>query len=92
MKMFDGDLAYLAGCEYDFANPDNGYTQPMSLMSILTGIKLNELTDVCNGFSTDWNKSKNILKEEMIRGGVEPSYFMPTLFHLGPDLVVSKAA
>jgi FAD dependent oxidoreductase len=87
----DGDLAYIAGCEYDFANPDNGYTQPMSLMCLLTGIKLKDLMDVCNGFSSDWKKSKKILKEEMLRGGIEPSYTFPALFHIVDDIFLLMA-
>ncbi len=45
----DGDLAALAGCRYDLGRPDNGATQPMSLMALLAGPSLDEIAPFIRG-------------------------------------------
>lgn len=32
----DGDLAFHASCEFEFGNPENGFTQPMSLLCLIS--------------------------------------------------------
>jgi len=88
----DGDLAAFSGCEYDFANPENGLTQPMSMIGLLSGVKLDEIEDVVNGYSKKtWNESKEILRQEILQGGVDPSYGFPTIFYLAEGLFVMMA-
>ncbi len=87
----DGDLAAQAGCEFDFANQD-GNTQPMSMIGLLTGIKLSDMSDLVNGHhSNGWASDKEAIKADMRKAGLEPSYAMPTLFHLADDLFVMMA-
>jgi hypothetical protein len=87
----DGDLGAAAGCEFELGQPDSGRTQPMSLLCLLTGINLEQVADVVNGHCQDWGPSKARLKAEMNRGGADPSYALPTLFHLADDLYMLMA-
>jgi len=89
-KMFidatgDGDLGAAAGCDFDFGKPEDGLTQPMSLLCLLTGICLEDVIDVTNGY-TDWTNSTGGLKAELERAGNIPSYGRPSLFHVIDDL------
>ncbi len=86
----DGDLACYAGCAWDYADPDTGLTQPMSLLGLLTGIDPLAVRDVTNGFG-DWHESKQRLTDMFRRGGVDPSYGFPSLFHLQDGLFMLMA-
>lgn len=81
----DGDLGKVAGCEFSLGKPENGQMQPMSLLCLITGLKLDEIKDVTSGYA-DWAQSKKDLVDEMVRGGCEPTYAFPTIFHLGGEL------
>lgn len=81
----DGDLAAAAGCGFDFADPETGLTQPMSLLAIISGLRLEEVIDVTNGYG-EWGSSKQKLLEEFRSAGVEPSYAFPSLFHIVDDV------
>ncbi len=84
----DGDLAALAGCQYDYGNPETGKAQPMSLVALLTGLDPDEVMPFTNGHPAyaspghDDLDSKNALAEELHRAGTPPSYTLPVLFHL----------
>ncbi len=86
----DGDLACYAGCDWDFADPDTGLTQPMSLLGLLTGIDPLEVRDVTNGYG-EWRESKLRLKGMFMEGGIETSYGFPTLFQLQDGLFMLMA-
>lgn len=86
----DGDLSAFAGCEFDWAN-EKGLTQPMSMIALLCGIKLNEITPYVNGFHTGWGSGKKRLKDEMLQAGVDLSYAHPTIFYLKDGLFVMMA-
>jgi FAD-dependent oxidoreductase family protein len=81
----DGDLGAATGCEFDFGNPENGLTQPMSLLCLLTGICLDDVIDVTNSYTDRYN-STGKLKAELKSGGNIPSYGCPSLFHVIDDL------
>ncbi len=68
----DGDLAAMAGCGYDFGNPQDGSFQPMSLMALLAGINKEALP------FTDHQK----LLAELARANFVPSYRRPSLWYL----------
>lgn len=88
----DGDLSAFAGCDFDYANPETGLTQPMSMIGLLTGIQLQELRDVVNGYGNKApGASKEALRQEMLRAGVDPSYGLPTMFYLGEGLFALMA-
>ena len=78
----DGDLGALAGCKFDLGRPDNGATQPMSLMALLTGPPLDAVAQFVGGEAEQrqLGKAKANLLAEMRRAGVDPSYQDPTIF------------
>ena len=75
----DGDVAALSGCSYDYGN-DKNEIQPSSLNAIVTGLKLDEVKDflVPHG--------KLLLKEELAKCGITPSYAHPSLFPFGENV------
>lgn len=75
----DGDLGALAGCEYQMGRPEDGATQPMSLMAIIAGpdpVESRQFHDIAAA------DRKEALLAELKRGGHHPSYEAATLFHL----------
>jgi len=85
----DGDLAALAGCGFDWGRPEDGATQPMSMIALVGGIHLDEIRELTNAtpnVETSRGAHKIALRETMQRAGVSPSYGHPTLFHLADDL------
>lgn len=93
----EGDLAALAGCSFDYGNPENGQAQPMSLLAIIGGIDANEIAPF-HRFHTDSasNKdakrhAKQALLNEMKRAGITPSYEAPTLFKITDNLFTLMA-
>jgi hypothetical protein len=86
----DGDLSALAGCQYEVGRPDNGETQPMSLMALLTGIDFAEVGSFCmnNRIPED---GRVLLFEELARAGIKPSYGAPTLIYIRDGLFALMA-
>ena len=89
----NGDLAAQAGCSFRVGHPENGKTQPGSLMAILTGFDEEALVD--EGFSLGKGQTsgeaKKKLYQEIKRAGVEASYSMPTLFTVRPNMLAMMA-
>jgi hypothetical protein len=87
----DGDLSALAGCEFDLGN-EEGLTQPMSMIGLITGIDLKEMPEYVNGHHQNgWGTDKALVKAAMEKGGASPSYANPTLFHLAGGLFAMMA-
>jgi len=82
----DGDLAARAGCGFDLGRPQDGVTQPMSMMMILTGVEFDRIRDFVRGTEKDANAPKIRLLAELQKAGVEPSYSRPTLFRIYDNL------
>ncbi|MCA9056212.1 MAG: FAD-dependent oxidoreductase, partial [Planctomycetaceae bacterium] len=75
----DGDVGALAGCEWEFGEQADCPCQPMSLMGVITAsAEALQKFDRCNGPET-----KDRFREEIQRGGLDPSYAKPTLWYLG---------
>lgn len=89
----NGDLAAQAGCGFDYGHPENGKTQPMSLMAIISG--LNEEQLVSEGFmgkkGLTTEASKRKLYEEIKKAGIQASYTMPTMFAIRPGMIALMA-
>jgi hypothetical protein len=92
----DGNLAALAGCQFDYGHPETHKAQPMSLLALIAGVHYKELNErglmrgdgkssFGKGVSPDESKT-NIVKE-LRRAGIEPSYSGPALFPVRDDLV-----
>ncbi len=85
----DGDLAALAGCQFDYGREGTGETQPMSLMALLTGLDVEKIKKYVRGKS--WAEPKDELFALMSAAGALPSYAKPTLFHIREDLYALMA-
>lgn len=74
----NGDLGALAGCGFELGHPEDGTTQPMTLMAILSGVPA--LGD------EDAREEVAMAKADFLKllqsVGIEPSYRAPSLFAL----------
>lgn len=84
----DGDLAALAGCDFEMGRPENGQTQPMTLTALVCGVEPEAIQPFIGGGNA---AAKRALWEEFRRAGVTPSYTAPTLFHIRDDLYALAA-
>lgn len=86
----DGDLAALAGCRWDYANPTTGKAQPFSLIGMVAGPQLDEIADCVRMVSEarGLGRAKRNLLAEMQRIGLDPSYHSPFMAHVGHGLYV----
>lgn len=97
----DGDVAALAGCGFDYGHPETGQTQPMSLMALLTGIRVSEVDDYVAGGAAPagsapkaggrYRTATRLLLETLDRAGCRPSYTSPTLWCIHEDLFALMA-
>lgn len=88
----DGDLAAAAGCGFDYGRPDRpGEAQPMSLIALLTGLRLDDMRDYLCGQADRYAEVTDRFKAEIEAGGVDPSYARPSLFHVYDDLYLLMA-
>jgi hypothetical protein len=78
----DGDLAARAGCGFDLGRPEDGRTQPFSLMALLSGVpEVVRQRVIPERGSASCLPKKHFLA--MLReAGYEPSYTQPSLFSL----------
>jgi len=82
----DGDLAARAGCGFDLGRPQDGVTQPMSMMAILTGAEHERIKEFVRDRERRASTPKKRLLAELQKAGVEPSYGQPTLFRIYDNL------
>jgi len=82
----DGDVGFLSGCRYELGNPENGFTQPMSLLCLVSGLDFEKCKKYVVGYSDNHLASKMALKAAMESAGVSPSYNLPSLFLLTDGL------
>jgi hypothetical protein len=87
----DGDLAAAAGCGFDMGREEDGHTQPMSLLAILSGIEADQVRGFISDEGLPWGVPLEALRKEMNRAGVEPSYSKPTLFRIHDNLFTLMA-
>ncbi len=81
----DGDLAAMAGCQFDFGRPEDGMSQPFSMIAMLGGLNAAQISPYYNHPESRM-QHKQRLCELLSRHGATPSYAAPTLFHLSDDL------
>lgn len=87
----NGDLGALAGCLFDFGSPDNGKTQPMSLMAIVCGVNKEDINGTfIDGLGSSPQNKVN-LRKEIEKLGFSPSYGIPTLFAIRPNFMALMA-
>lgn len=89
----DGDLAALSGCGFDLGRPGDQALQPFSMLAIISGINFDEVTKYSRwaADSKSGSPSKKLLLEEIVRGGVLPSYLKPGLYPIHKGLYMMMA-
>jgi hypothetical protein len=87
----DGDLAARTGCKFDLGRPEDGATQPMTMMAILTGVEHETIKRFVRDRDRPHNVPKDLLRAEINRGGFDPSYNKPTLFRIYENLFCLSA-
>lgn len=83
----DGDLGACAGCSFAIGEAGTGATQPMSLIALVTGLD----PAACGHLTKIEKQSRLNLLAEIRRGGVEPSYDSPGLWHIRDGLYLMMA-
>ena len=85
----DGDLGAQAGCGWDFGNPDTGESQPLTLNALAVVRDVSRLKEYLSGGDLKGHEAATQrVKAEIRRAGVDPSYGMPTIFHVRDNVVL----
>lgn len=87
----DGDLAALAGCSFDFGSGVAGGFQPLSMLGFITGVRFEDIKPFVRWAGDGDSSSKKRLLEQIVKGGVLPSYTLPTIFPIDSDLFMIMA-
>jgi glycine/D-amino acid oxidase-like deaminating enzyme len=85
----DGDLGALAGCCWEFGDPETGLGQPLTL-NVLAVVR--DVTRLHDLLSQDDLKghvaATRRVRDEIRRAGIDPSYGMPTIFPVRDNVVL----
>jgi hypothetical protein len=85
----DGDLGALAGCGWDFGNPETGEAQPLTLNVLATVRDVALLRDLLSQDDLKGHVAAvQRVKAEIRRAGIDPSYGMPTIFPVRDHVVL----
>ena len=87
----DGDVAALSGCSFDFGNDVDKSFQPMSLLAMIGGVQFEEIKEYVRWSGDTASGSKKRLLAEIVKGGVLPSYTLPSIFPINHDLFMIMA-
>ncbi|NED97923.1 FAD-dependent oxidoreductase [Phytoactinopolyspora alkaliphila] len=97
----DGDVAAQVGCDFDYGHPETGEAQPMSLMALFTGVKLDEIEEYVSGGRRgraaeratypNGHDPRQALLGEFERAGLSPSYSAPTIWCIYENLYALMA-
>lgn len=82
----DGDVAALAGCRYEMGKQGNGEVQPMSMIALVGGLRLEEVRSCCLNYENFPGEAQRHLGEVFEKHGISLSYAMPVLTHLKGDI------
>ncbi|MFP4172224.1 MAG: FAD-dependent oxidoreductase [Candidatus Hydrogenedentota bacterium] len=88
----DGDAAAFAGCRYEIGDPEDGRTQPWSMLAVVTGIDAGEVRPYVRELGEEIGERpvQNLL-DAIEEGGVSPSYRGPRLFYLREGMFMLMA-
>jgi hypothetical protein len=87
----DGDLAALSGCGFDFGSETDGSFQPTSLLSVITGVKFEEIKQFVRWSGDPMSASKKLFLDELAKANVTPSYLKPSIHPIREDLFMVMA-
>lgn len=83
----DGDVGYLAGCQYEIGLENGAFQQPLSLFALVNGLKYEDMRPYDNGAEClEGISPKQLLFEAMTRTGIQPSQTVPAMYYLSNDL------
>lgn len=69
----DGDIAAMIGCDFDFGRPQDGKTQPMSMIALLTGINEEKAEKYIASREKPFWEPRNNLKELLKKTNISVS-------------------
>jgi hypothetical protein len=88
----DGDLGALAGCNWDIGQEKDCPCQPLTMNALAAVGDVTKLQKYISfyggGDMTTHLQAVKQFKEEINRSGINPSYGMPTLFHVRDNVVL----
>ncbi len=88
----DGDLAAFAGNDFDYGDPQhNNKTQPMSLLSLIGGVKFEEISDYVRWEGDKGAVSKQKLLKLIQSGGYDLPYKGPGIIPIRKDMFLLGA-
>jgi hypothetical protein len=82
----DGDLAALAGCQFDLGRSEDSLLQPMSLLAMISGVPDSVRTSPFIGDTSGCCMDKDAFYRLLVDAGCTPSYTKPSLFPLSNGL------
>jgi FAD-dependent oxidoreductase family protein len=89
----DGDLGALAGCQWDIGRPESQAVQPLTMNALAIVKDAAQLRRFISFYEQTPDFKGHVqatkdFKAEIERAGFEPSYAMPTLFHVRDNVVL----
>lgn len=89
----DGDLAAMAGCQFEIGRPQDGQCQPMTFMAMIAVEDIERVSSRISFWNDDATTFDNHLAasrqfhQDLKEAGVQPSYAVPTLFQVNGNLL-----
>jgi hypothetical protein len=92
----DGDLGALAGCDWDIGQEQDCPCQPLTMNALAAVRDISQLQKYISFYGGTADMPKHVeaaanFKKEINRAGIDPSYGMPTLFHIRDNVVLIMA-
>jgi hypothetical protein len=89
----DGDLGALAGCDWDIGQEKDCPCQPLTMNALAAVSEVSQIQKYISFYGGNSDMSKHVeattnFRKEINRAGIDPSYGMPTLFHVRDNVVL----
>lgn len=78
----DGDLGAMAGCGFDLGRPQDGLTQPMTLMALIANVPDEVRHPPLVSPNSEYSVDKHRFYQMLCEAGTPSSYTCPSLFRL----------
>lgn len=84
----DGDIAALAGCEFDYGRPEDGKTQPMSMVALVGGVDSKLAKNYISYPQEPFWDARNRLKALLDKNGISVSLGCASIVPLLNDIYI----